>query len=401
MLKSSEMNSRTILFVGNFFFSIFTALTVYVTLPFLSSFMPETYTGLVVSAGGVLAIIVFPFLPRLVARYGAQQLALVFALVEMVTLLALAAAPSALAGALLVIVAIAVQPFISYELDLLLEASSTEQSMVGRVRTAFLTAWNFGALAAPLLLGALLANSNEYGRIFIAAAAILVPFVVLFAARSLPKGTPPHISHMQDTLVCISHDRDFFAVTFAHFLLYLFYIWAPLYVPVYLHTVLGIPWSELGWMFSVMLIPYALIEYPAGWIADRYLGDKKLMLAGFLIAGLALASFSVLSSSSSLAYVLFLLVSSRVGAALIESMTEGHFFRRITDQDINTMSIFRGIWPLANVIGPIVGSLILYYGSFQLFFLLTGGFTIIAGTIATLRIQDFQPAKTVDNTACR
>lgn len=39
--------------------------------------------------------------------------------------------------------------------------------MAGRVRTIFLTAWNFGALAAPLPLGAILDSSNDYNRIFL------------------------------------------------------------------------------------------------------------------------------------------------------------------------------------------------------------------------------------------
>jgi len=398
MLKSEEMHPRMILFASNFFFSMFTALTIYVTLPFLSSFMPDAYAGFVVAMGGVIAVAVFPFLPRLGDRYGAQRLVLVFTVAEMLSILALAIFPGALADTIFIILALAMQPFVSYELDLLLEAVPTEKSMVGRVRTIFLTAWNVGALAAPLLLGALLANSNNYGRVYLAAAAVLIPCIILLNSRNLPKASAPKLSHMQDTLVCISHDRDFSAVTFAHFLLYLFYIWAPLYVPIYLHSVLAIPWSELGWMFSLMLIPYALVEYPAGWVADRFLGDMKPMLAGFLIAGLALASFSLLSPSSPLILVLVILISSRVGAALIESMTEGHFFRRISDQDINTMSIFRGIWPLANVIGPVVGSLILYFGNFQIFFLLTGGFLVVAGSIATLRIQDFHPEEAE---ACR
>lgn len=390
MVCSEEMHPRAILFVGNFFFSIFTALTIYVLLPFLSSFMPAAYTGLVVTAGGVIAVALFPLLPRLVTRHGAQQLALVFAIIEMVALFALAAAPGAIAGSMLAIIAITLVPFISYELDLLLEAAASEKSEMGRIRTIFLTAWNSGALAAPLLLAALLDNTNDYYRVFIAAAAMLVPFIVLFAARSLPKGVSPKLSHMQDTLACMAHDRDLAAVTFAHFLLYLFYIWAPLYVPAYLHSVLGIPWSTLGLMFSIMLIPYALLEYPAGWIADRFLGDKELMFAGFIIAGGALAMLGTLSPDSSLSLILLILIGSRIGAALVESMTEGHFFRRVSAEDVNSMSIFRGIWPLANVIGPIVASLILYFGTYQLFFVISGGFILIVGAATTLLIRDFK-----------
>lgn len=218
----------------------------------------------------------------------------------------------------------------------------------------------------------------------------MVPFVVLFAARRIPKGLTPKLSHMRDTLACIMHDRDLASVTVGHLILYLFYIWAPLYVPMYLHTALGIPWSSLGWIFSVMLIPYAVIQYPAGWIADKVLGDKELMFAGFLIAGGALASISLLTPTSPLGLIALILITSRVGAALIESMTEGHFFRRVSEQDINSISIFRGIWPLANLIGPAVGSGILLVAGYHTFFVLTGGFIIIAGVITTSFIKDFR-----------
>ncbi|HVB19915.1 MAG TPA: MFS transporter [Candidatus Paceibacterota bacterium] len=385
------MSPRVILFVGNFFFSMFVALTTYILLPYLSAFMPASYTGFVIAGGALVALALFPLQPFLVARYGAQQLALFFAIAEMITLFALAATPGAIAAAILVALSVSLQPFLYYELDLLLEATVAEEGTTGRVRNLFLTAWNIGGLAAPLLVGALLAGSNDaYSRVFLAAGAALVPFVVLFAVRRIPKGLAPKLSHMRDTLLCIMRDRDLAAVSIGHLVLYLFYIWAPLYVPVYLHIVLGIPWSSLGWMFSVMLIPYVVIQYPAGWVADKILGDKELMFAGFLVAGSALASISFLTSASSIGLIVSILVASRIGSALIESMTEGHFFRRVSERDINSISIFRGIWPLGNLIGPLIGSGILLVGNYQLLFLLTGGFVIIAGMIATLLIKDFR-----------
>ena len=185
-------------------------------------------------------------------------------------------------------------------------------------------------------------------------------------------------------------DRDLAAVTLAHLLLYLFLMWAPLYTPIYLHNVLGIPWSTLGWMFSIMLVPYVLLEYPAGWVADRFIGDKELMFVGFFIAGGGLAAIGFLSSTSSLALILFVLVASRIGAALIESTTEGHFFRRVSERDINSISVFRGIWPVANFIAPVAGSCILFFGTFQLFFALTGGFIALVGAATALLTRDFR-----------
>jgi MFS family permease len=393
MVCSKKMQPRTVLFFANFFLSLLTALAVYALLPYLSTLMPTAYSGLVVAAGGLVSLALFPLLPRLVARHGAQRLALTFALIEMLALFVLAAAPGILASILLIVVVVTLQPFLFYELDLLLEAVSAEKESAGRVRAAFLTAWNLGSFVAPLIIGVLLANSDAYGRLFIAAAAAATPFIVLFASRRLPSGSVSEPSRMIDTLSCIVHNRDLLAVTIGHAILWLFYVWAPLYTPLYLHNVLGISWADLSWIFSIMLIPYVLLEYPAGWVADRFLGDKDLMFAGFLIAGGALASISLLTPQSSLLVILGILLVSRSGAALVESMTEGHFFRRVTEKDINSVSIFRGAWPLAYVIAPVIGSIILYFGNYQLLFMLTGGFIILAGIGSTLFIKDSRPSR--------
>ncbi len=384
------MHPRTILGIGNFFISIAATLVNYTLVSYLSTFIPSTYVGSTIAAGAAAALISFVFLPYLVARYGAQRLVLYFAFAEMLMLFAAATAPSTFTSALFIILVISVQPLIFYELDLLLEATIDTENITGRVRTLFLTGGNFGALAAPLLLGALLANVENYTYIFLAAGAALAPFIILFAARKLPHGDMPSPSHVRDTLNHLARSRDLAAVTFGHFVLYLFYVWAPLYIPVYLHAILGIPWSTLGWMFSVMLIPYILIEYPAGWVADKILGDKELMVAGFLIAGSALAAVSALTASSSPFSILIILIGTRAGAALIESMTEGHFFRRVSEKDIVSVSVFRGVWPLASLIAPLVAGLIIYFGNYQLLFILTGGFVAIAGVLSSLLIKDFR-----------
>ena len=386
----TAMRPRTVIFIGNFFFSLFIALITYILLPYLSSFMPSAYTGLVISGGALAAVILFPFMPKLVERHGAQRLVLIFATLEMFALLALATTPGPVTGILLVAVAIALQPFMAYELDILLETTVAEENITGRVRAIFLTAWNIAALAAPLLVGALLASSEAYGHVFLTSAIALVPFIVLLTVRDLPRGVPPKLSNIWNTLLCIMRDRDLFAVTFGHLLLYMFFVWAPFYTPIYLHTELGIPWSDLGWVFSIMLLPYVLIQYPAGLLADRVFGDKELMFAGFVVAGLSFAAIGLFTASTPLIVIICVLFVSRIGSALVEGMTEGHFFRRMSEKDVNAISVFRGIWPLTELTAPIIGSAILIFGNYQLFFLLTGGFIALAGAVSALLIKDFR-----------
>lgn len=387
------MRPRVVISLGNFFFALFSTIITYLMIPYLSAFMSAAAAGLVIAAGAVISCFVFPILPRLVARYGAQQLAIVFALAELLSLFVLSAAPGAVAGALFAAIAFSLQPFLAYELDLLLEATVAEEGTTGRVRTLFITAWNVASLAAPLLIGALLAPNESYAAVFLAAAAAIVPFILLFAGPKLPAGRPPQLASLGETLRRIARDRDLAAVTFGHLLLYLFFVWAPFYTPIYLHEALGIPWSELGWMFAVMLVPYVLIEYPAGVLADKLIGDKEMMFAGFLIAGSSLAAIGLFTSSTPIIIILAVLVASRVGAALIESMTEGHFFRRVSEKDLSSVSVFRGIWPLSDIIAPVVGSIILLVGSYQSLFFITGGFIAIAGMGTTLLIKDFRPGK--------
>lgn len=387
------MQPRLILFFVNFFFSTLSALVGYTLLPYLATIMPIEQTGMVVTAAGVIGAVSFAFLPRLVARVGAQELALVLGLIQMIGLFVLSATPSPAVGIAVTIIVVAFMPFLAYALDLLLEATGAAGGMTGRVRAVFLTAWNLGSFVAPLVIGTLLDGANNYALVFMAGAGAIVPVVILFAARRLPTNGIPTTAPISHSLRCIFNNRDLAAVTVGHIFLWMFYVWAPLYVPIYLHTILGFSWTTLGWIFSVMLIPYVLLEYPAGWIADHYPQEKHLMLAGFVIAGSALASVSFITATTAPLLILLILVTSRCGAALIESTTEGHFFRRVSDRDINSVSIFRAAWPLSYALAPLFGSLILAASNYQTLFLVTGGFIVIAGSLATFFIQEARPAR--------
>lgn len=384
------MHSRTILTTGNFFIAVAATLTSYTLFPYLSTFISTVYLGVAISLGGVVATILFFFLPRLVRRFGAQQLALYFAFTELIMLFAVASAPSTIISAVLVILVISLQPLIYYQFDLLLEATVDNESTTGRVRTFFMTGGNIGSLVAPLLIGTLMVHADSYMFVFFAAAATMMPLIALLSVHRLPKGAAPTTAQIKDTVTCITCNRDLSAVTVSHLILYFFYVWAPFYVPLYLHGVIGIPWSTLGWMFSIMLIPYILIEYPAGWLADNIFGDKEMMLLGFLIMGLSLGAVGFISSSTAPWLIILILMGTRTGAALVESMTEGHFFRRVSEQNIVSVSIFRGVWPAADIIAPLIGSVIFYIDGYQLFFLITGAFVGTAGIISTLFIRDFR-----------
>ncbi len=363
-------------------------LVIYVVGPYLTFFMPEDLAGLVISLGAVITLFSFPLMPHLVRKYGAKKLAVGLAALQAIILSVLAGSPSAVIAIIAVALTCAISPLIAYGLDLLLEATVAQENATGRIRTAFLTAANVALVLSPLLVGKLLDGGDRYDFVFLAAAFSLTPFIMLFLVESLPEGEPPRRSQLVATGMCIVHDPDLRAIAVANASLQLFFHLAPLYVPLYLHLSLGIPWSELGWIFAVAVVPFVLLEYPAGWLADRYIGDKEMLMVGFVIMGVSFALFAFVTAATPIYIIVTILVATRVGAALTEAMVEGHFFRRVSERDPNTVSVFRMMRPGGALLAPIIGSIVLAIGTYEILFAVTGIAIALVGFIATLRMQD-------------
>lgn len=382
------MHPRTVLSLGNFFCAAQFFLVLYVIAPYLATFIPQSSTGFVIAIGSVFSLLSFPFIPRLVCLIGTKRLAILCICIAFLSLVLLSVLHGVVAAIVLIALFSTVQPAIGYLLDLLLEATVTSEEDTGRVRTAFITCASAALIAAPLAVGFLLGPSDDYARVFTIAALSLLPALFLLISRELPEGEPPSFSSMREVLSCLLNDPDFRAVGIAYSTLQFFYHLAPFFIPLYLHNVLGFPWSDLGWMFAVALLPFVLLEYPVGWIADRAWGDRELMALGFLIMGSAFASVSFITSATPLLSVLMALLVTRVGAAVAEATTEAHFFRRVSEKDANSVGVFRMMRPMGALIAPVVGSLFLVYSTYDLFFYICGLGILIIGVASALSIRD-------------
>ncbi len=384
------MKPRSILTFGNFFASAHFFLVIYIITPYLATFMPGSATGLVVSFGAIITLSIFPWMPKLVRKYGTRHLAIYFGLAQIGLLGILAVGPAPLATVILVALACATSPLISYQMDLLLEATVAKEEATGRIRTLFLTAGNIALVFAPLAIGVLLGTTEAYWRVFAVAALTLIPFVLFMSLRPLPHGTGTTLISFAEALQCLLKDKDTRATITAHATLQFFYHLAPLYIPLYLHSVLGIPWSQLGWMLMIMLLPFVLLEYPAGWLADRKWGDKEIMVVGFILTGLSFAALALVTSDTTILVILAIITLTRVGASIVEATSEGHFFRRVSKNDDASVGIFRMTRPVAALVAPIVGSIILTVSGYGTLFILTGFIIGIVGTVAALKIKDIK-----------
>ncbi len=380
------MRPRSLLSLGNFFSVAHFYLVVYILAPFLALSMPANSSGLVVSLGAIMTLFCFPYLSRFIARYTAQRFAIYLAVFQFIVLVLLAINTTPLLAVILIALVTATSPLIAYQLDLLLEASVDDELMTGRVRTAFLTSGNVALLLAPIVIGVLLIHGDYYSRVFLFAALTLVPFMLVMMVKTLPHLHPPKTTNLRTAFIAIMDNADLRAVALANAVLQFFYHLAPLFVPLYLHNVLGIPWSQLGWMLGVALLPFVLIEYPAGWFADTRMGDRFLLAIGFVLMGLSFASLSFVTARTPILGIVGILLLTRTGAALVEAMAEGHFFRRVSDADASTVSVFRMMRPFGALIAPLIGTLLLSVLGFSGFFAVSGFLILIVGFSAALAI---------------
>lgn len=384
------MKPRIALSLGNFFAAghFFLALTILA--PYLSQYIQEAHTALVVAAGALLSLIAFPYVPALIRAYGVRAITLAYLALSGISLAILSFSASPIAAVICIALFCAYQPIIGYLLDLLLESTISSETETGRIRTLFLTCGNIALLFAPIIIGAVLGDGNNYEMIFIIAAASVVAAVLVLAqVRPTDTGTPV-VSKFKDVIHCLAGDRDIQAVAIAFGVLQFMYNLAPFFVPLYLHNHLGIPWSQLGPIFAIMLIPFVVLEYPVGYLADRYFGDREMMALGLLIMGTAFATTAFIVPGTPLVAIMLILLITRIGAAVAEATIESHFFRRVSSRDTSSVAVFRMIRPTAALVAPLLGAVILMTSSYSVLFFSTGILIIIFGVASALSIKDIR-----------
>lgn len=165
-----------------------------------------------------------------------------------------------------------------------------------------------------------------------------------------------------------------------------FFAWMVIYTPIYLHHTLGLGWSQIGIIFTIMLLPFVILSYPLGRLSDT-MGEKQMLMWGFLIAALATLSIPFISTPTVWMFALTLFCT-RVGAATIEVMSESYFFKSVSEENADAISFFRNTGPVSFIIAPLLAVPVLYYvPSFKYIFFVLGAI-MLGGYLIVLKLQD-------------
>jgi MFS family permease len=349
------------LYLANLFVAFHWQSIGYINSSYLLESLTQAQLGVVVATGAVLSMMLLSWGTKLLARVGAFRTALIAALVDLVGVLGLATMQYAALVVISYLLMVTAGILLMFCLDMFLECETTAEEGTGSVRGMFLSMGDVAAVFAPVFAGFLAGAAALYQHVYLASALFLVPFLMVLFFRFRTFRDPSyHTFALPNAIRSLREDANFFHVAAAQFLMRVFFIWMALYMPVYLHTTMGFAWPEVGFILSMMLLAYLVVELPAGLIADRALGEKELLALGFIITAVATAALPFLGPGNVWPWAIMLFVT-RVGTALIESMSETYFFKHVGGDDADMVSIFRILRPFGTLVGSLLVTIVLMF----------------------------------------
>lgn len=388
-MKAITRGSFKLIYLLVFLLTLADAVAGYTQSSFLQQFFSLDSIGLIISLGAFLTIVVSAMFPKIIARFSLYSVGLIITAINITSSVILATTHAPL----LIVVAFLVRYlgsiFFLIVLDVFLENISRD-NVTGAIRTKYLSAINLAWLVSPLIMGYLV-GQNNYGQVYWFGAALITLLLLIFMVgkrqllTKVIKYRLPKIDFAK-TLQRIIGSKDLLAVFCSVVALYIFYVIAVLYVPLYLNKTIGLSWPTLGIIFTIMLVPFLLIQMPAGWLADKFIGEKEMMMAGNVImAGAGIAMW--LTTSHSPIFWTAILFLSRIGAALAESMQEVYFFKKVNASDLGLINWFRQARNLGWLIGALITFVALNFINIPQLFLIVSAILIL-NTLQLIGLKD-------------
>lgn len=254
-------------------------------------------------------------------------------------------------------------------LDFILESFSTDR-MSGRIRGKHLMIMNTGILFGPFLSTSILERFDFFGIfffLFLLNAGIFV--VALLGLRNVNHRFRQDIQLM-DIFKKVICRKNILRIYWISFVLDVFYALLIIYTPIYLLN-LGMSLRELGIILTIMLVPFVIVQYPMGILADKRFGEKEFLIISLFIMGVS--SFAVYFIGSSSVFIWsMVLFAGRVGAALVEVLRDSYFFKKIDAQDVDLIDFFRTASSSAYIVSTAMAAIVLAVFSIKAIFVLVG-----------------------------
>lgn len=362
---------------ASFIFSLSLALTAYVNSSFLSEHLGTNIVGVVYAAAALVTLCGLELIPPLMKRVGNRSIILGLIVINIITLAFLRVGNNQYQIASAFIIFNASNTLIWYCLDIFIEHFSVNKK-VGAIRGAYLSLTNFAWLFAPILAGSIVSILG-FGTLYtvVMVAIVIVGIVLKFSLRSYHDGKYRALSTI-GAIKAVAQRPDLMRITIVNFILQFFYAWMVVYTPMYLHEVHGISFPTIGIMFTIMLAAFVIFQYPVGRLIDIVHHERQFLQVGVLIMAASTFFFGYSLVHGNVLVLALILFGTRVGASIIEVVSEGYFFKSVTDADSEIISLFRSTTPIAYLIAPLIATIILSLTTYNMLFMILAGVILIA-----------------------
>jgi len=374
-------------FFVTFIISIAYALPLYIQSSFLEQFSGIKYVGLYITCATLLSLLSIMIFPQFIKKYSNYRVMLFMLLLYIVDTFLLVFAQHPLTVLLFFALHYVSITLLGINLDIVLEDISNSKH-IGKTRTLHLTVVNTAILLGPLLMGKIVGTQNRYALPYAISSFLII--VVFFTLLIFRKNLNDHVRykrrHFFELIDNLNKNSNLMKVFGLSFILKFFFAIMVIYMPVYLHQYIGFSWGTIGLIFTFMLTPFVFLEIPAGNLADKFLGEKELMVLGITLMSVFTFVIFLIDSRNAVIWALVLFLT-RVGAALLESMHEVYFFKIVKKEDIDLINLFRDTNQAGWLFGSVIAVIVLKLYPIQYLFLFLA-FAVFLSLYPAITLKD-------------
>ncbi|OHB15421.1 MAG: hypothetical protein A2431_04055 [Candidatus Zambryskibacteria bacterium RIFOXYC1_FULL_39_10] len=372
---NSKGRLRTVYLMG-FLMSAHFALISYVNSSLLGQFVSIGTLNVLYIVGALLDICLLLLAPYLLRRYGNITSFLFFIVIEILVIISMGFFDSASLIIPLFIIQLGLGSVLYFWLDLCLEQETKVESTTGNKRGALLTFSNIAWVISPLALALLISQNNFSPVYFLAGLFMIVLLPIVGLSFKNMKNPDLTKTKMFSGFKLLWKNKDQLRIALVQFVLNFFYSWMVIYLPLLLSKQIGFGWDKIGLMLTLMLLPFLIFQWPAGYLADKKIGEKEILVVGILI--MSAATFIIPSLSHPVFWIwATVLFATRVGASLAEVATETYFFKHVKERDVSEISVFRMVRSFAYVLAPLISWPVVYFFSYSISFYFLATFILL------------------------
>lgn len=377
IMHSENLNKGKVRLVSfvSFIIGFLDAFFIYVLSSYFSSVSHSDNVGifyLVAYSGVLFSLFYLQPLIRFMGKARILYLSLGISICAAALLATASAIWVSIAAALLLIVATNIT---WVALDILLESFSQDH-VSGSIRGLYLTVMNAGLLLAPFLSLKTLDTFDFSGIFLVLVIGYTLVFVIaLLGFRSDNKVFQEKL-RLSFTIKKMLRERNLFRIYHISFAMEFFYALMIVYTPLHLRLI-GFSWDDIGIIFTIMLVPFVVLQYPLGVLADRYFGEKEMLIGSIAIATAATSVLPFIGSGDIVVWGVALFMT-RVGIAGIEILRDSYFYKQIDGGDMDIIAFFRTARPVANIVAALFSAVALLFFPLQSVFLAVAAVLFLA-----------------------